>query len=240
MPKDLATYNDLYDVEIPSRIAQIKTEYNAGVIRKRATAFDILLDSDLPAKEKTDERLQGEAGVFLIAGTDTTSWTLTVATYYLMQQPALLARLTAELLAVVSDPRTLPRLAILEQLPLLSAVVNEALRLSYGVAGRSSRVATDEDLVYRGCWTPPGATKTVEVEHVIPRGFDVGMSTPILHHNETVFPDSHEFLPERWLDAVGRRKKDLERFLFMVSLLMMWACYLRSSFADSLIPVLEG
>lgn len=239
MPKDLATYNNLYDIEIPSRIAQIKNEYSAGVIRKRATAFDTLLDSDLPAHEKTDERLQGEAGVFLIAGTDTTSWTLTVATYYLMQQPALLARLTAEIIAVVPDPRNLPSLAILEQLPLLAAVVNESLRLSYGVAGRSSRVAPDEDLVYRGCWTPSGATEPVEVAHMVPRGFSIGMSTPLLHHNEMIFPDSDEFLPERWLHDDGRRKRELERFLFSVSPLMV-SPLLPTSVADSDVLVLQG
>lgn len=218
MPKDLATYQQLYDVEIPARIKQIKADYEADIPYKRQTAFDVLLDSDLPAHEKTDERLQGEAGVFMIAGTDTTSWTLTVATFYILQTPCLLAQLTAELMTVVGDPRKLPSWSILERLPLLSAVVSESLRLSYGVAGRSSRIATHEDLVYRGFWTPPGTKKPVEVSHVVPRGFNIGMSTPLLHHNEEIFPDSERFLPKRWLDENGRRRKDLDRFMFSVSL----------------------
>lgn len=217
MPQELATYQNLYDVEIPARISQIKAENDAAIIRERQTAFDVLLNSDLPAHDKSEERLQGEAGVFMIAGTDTTSWTLTVATFYLFQNPALLAKLTAELRTVAMDPRNLPPWSVLEQLPLLGAVINEALRLSYGVPGRSSRIATHEDLVYRGCWTPPGLTKAVEVGHVIPRGFNVGMSTLLIHHNEKVFPDSEEFLPERWLHEDGSRRKDLERFLFSVS-----------------------
>lgn len=218
MPKDLATYQNLLDVEIPSRISQIKAERDAAIIRKRQTAFDVLLDSNLPDHEKSEQRLQGEAGLFMIAGTDTTSWTLTVATFYLLQNSVLLARLTAELLTVVKDPRNLPLWSTLEQLPLLGGVVNEALRLGYGVPGRSPRIATHEDLIYRGCWTAPGTTEPSKVAHIVPRGFSVGMSTLLLHHNEEVFPDSEEFQPERWLNEDGSRRKDLERFLFSVSL----------------------
>lgn len=57
----------------------------------------------------------------------------------------------------------------------------------------------------------------VSVAHVIPRGTPVSMSSSVLHHDEGVFPDSENFLPERWLDGKGRRRKDLERFLFSVS-----------------------
>lgn len=238
MPKELATYQNLYDVEIPARISQIKDERDAAIIRKRQTAFDVLLNSDLPDHEKSDERLQGEAGVFMIAGTDTTSWTLTVATFCILQSPAILKKLTGELLTVVEDPRSLPSWLTLEQLPLLSGVVNEALRLSYGVPGRSSRIATHEDLIYRGCWTPPGTKEVLKVTHVVPRGFDVGMSTLLLHHNEEVFPDSEEFLPERWLNEDGSRRRDLERFLFTVG--VMTLVHTKCPNADSLIVVLQG
>lgn len=173
LPKELATYKNLTDVEIPARIRQIRAEHENKIVRKRQTAFDALLDSDLPAHEKSADRLTGEAGVFLIAGTDTTSWTLTVGTYHLFQQPGLIARLTEELRAVAEDPRNLPRWSTLEQLPLLGAVVNESLRLSYGLSGRSSRIATQEDLVYQGSWTPVGSSEVVTVEHVIPKGWSI-------------------------------------------------------------------
>lgn len=83
MPQELAIYQNLYDVEIPARISQIKAEHDSAIIRKRQTAFDVLLKSNLPDYDKSEERLQGEAGVFMIAGTDITSWTLTVAMFYL-------------------------------------------------------------------------------------------------------------------------------------------------------------
>lgn len=61
-------FKNLTDVEIPARIRQVKAEHDAEVVRGRETAFDALLDSDLPEHEKSLERLSGEAAVFLIAG----------------------------------------------------------------------------------------------------------------------------------------------------------------------------
>lgn len=34
------------------------------------------------------------------------------------------------------------------------------------------------------------------------------MSIVLLHHNETIFPQSHTFLPERWLAQSQRRRLD--------------------------------
>lgn len=84
-------------------------------------------------------------------------------------------------------------------------MIQEDLRLSHGVAARAARIATEEDLVYRGEWEKRAA------EYMIPRGYAVAMSTVITHHDEGVFPDSHSFIPERWLGggagagAGGRR-----------------------------------
>lgn len=96
-----------------------------------------------------------------------------------------------------------------EKLPYLGAVVKEGLRLSYGVSARTARIATEEDLVYRGEWNKK------DVEYIIPRGYAVGMSTVITHHDENIFPDSYRFLPERWLDE--QSKKEAERGLMSFS-----------------------
>jgi cytochrome P450 len=98
-----------------------------------------------------------------------------------------------------------------EKLSYLNAVIKEGLRLSYGVSSRTARIATEEDLVYRGEWNKK------DVEHVIPRGYAIGMSTAITHHDEAIFPDSHRFYPERWLDGKGELNKGLERGLMAFS-----------------------
>lgn len=176
-----------------------------------------MLDSDLPPEEKSIVRLTDEAAAVLGAGTETTSWTVSVITYHLLTQPTLLARLTEELLGAVENPRKLPPWTTLEKLPYLAAVINEGLRLSYGVSARTARVPTEESLIYRGEWTPQGGKLPVSVEYVIPQGYAIGMSSAITHHDETVFPDSHSFIPDRWLGRNGQRKKDLERALLSFS-----------------------
>lgn len=100
------------------------------------TIFHDIILSDLPPREKTLDRLWQEGQTFVAAGTETTSWCLTVITFYLLQHPEKLARLRAELLEAKASSSTQ-----LEKLPYLSAVIQEGLRLSYGVCTRLPRIA---------------------------------------------------------------------------------------------------
>lgn len=81
-----------------------------------------------------------------------------------------------------------PPLERLQQLPYLTGVIKESLRLSYGVVGRLQRIWPSEDMVYGGRWT-------------VPAGTPVSMTSYDLHHDEAIFPGSHQFRPERWIGA---------------------------------------
>ncbi|KAG4222841.1 hypothetical protein PC116_g28686 [Phytophthora cactorum] len=183
----------------------------AGIERKRPTVFAEMFKSDIPEQEKTMSRLVGEAAALMNGGTGTVAWTLSIITYHLLTQPKVLDKLTDELRGVVSDPQRLPPWSTLEKLPYLGAVIQEGLRLSYGASGRTARVATGEDLVYSGEWKPEGAKDGVSLSYTIPRGYAVGMSAFLVHHDETLFPDSYEFMPERWLDDNLERRKEREQ-----------------------------
>lgn len=37
------------------------------------------------------------------------------------------------------------------------------------------------------------------------------MTSVFMHHNETIFPDSYEFIPERWMDL--EQRKHLEKYM---------------------------
>ena len=81
----------------------------------------------------------------------------------------------------------------LEKLPYLGALVREGLRLSNGVASRMPRMAPDRALVHAGWMIPPGTA--------------VSMTHSSLYNNETIFPDSFTFSPERFLpDAAGPKE----------------------------------
>ncbi|RYP72823.1 hypothetical protein DL771_004007 [Monosporascus sp. 5C6A] len=217
MPEDMALLVQNLMISIPNQIKKAQADMDAGVIHDRPTVFETLLSSDLPPQEKTLDRLTDEAAAILGAGTETTAWTLSVLTYHLLAKPEVLARLTQELREAVEDPQRLPPWMALEKLPYLGAVIYEGLRLSYGTSSRTARTAPDEDLVYRGEWTPRGHHNPIPIQYVIPKGFAIGMSSPITHHDESIFPDSWSFIPERWLDKKMQRRKELERALISFS-----------------------
>lgn len=89
----------------------------------------------------------------------------------------------------------------------MGAVINEALRLSYGVTARTPRIAPHETLSYHGRF------QGSPVSYTIPPGTPMGMSSGINHHNEDVYPDSYTFRPERWLEADACRRRQMENSL---------------------------
>ncbi|KAE8444705.1 hypothetical protein EG329_014363 [Mollisiaceae sp. DMI_Dod_QoI] len=158
-----------------------------------ATIFHEILQSHRPAQEKSKQRLFDEAQTIVSAGVETTAWTMSVTMFYLLNNKEIMDKLTKELEEAWTDPSTPLDLATLEALPYLTAVIQEGLRLAYGGAQRLPRISPDKDIPY----TNPSGSKT----YLLPRGTPISMSSLIMHHNETVFPQSHTFAPERWLPS---------------------------------------
>ncbi|KAI1073951.1 putative P450 monooxygenase [Whalleya microplaca] len=175
------------------------------------TVFHAMLDGDVPPEEKSVGRLIEEAHTLNGAGTMTTANALEKTLFYLLTDSDSLARLRRELEAAIPDPKIIPSTAELEQLPFLTAVVQEGLRLSKGVTHRLARVSPDVSYNYG--------------DVVIPRGVPVGMSfmdileglylmSKLKHMlDPTIFPDPDAFTPERWLPPdeaeVRQRRKSL-------------------------------
>ncbi|KAF2027534.1 cytochrome P450 [Setomelanomma holmii] len=211
MPADIAMLVRTLQIDMPARVWQAKVDLDAGITYDRPTIFAELLKSDLEVLEKEPQRLADEAAAVVGAGTETTSWALSVMTYHLLTKPELLAKLTKELRNVIDDPQHLPAWPVLEALPYLGAVIQEGLRLSYGVSSRTARIPTEENLLYRGEWNKK------PVEYAVPKGYAVGMSAVITHHDERAFPNSYAFIPERWLGENNQRRKDVERSMLAFS-----------------------
>lgn len=108
------------------------------------TIFHDILASDLPAPEKRLARIAQEGQTFVAAGTETTAWCLTVITFYLLETPEILAKLRTELQEAKATTSTQ-----LEKLPYLTAIIQEGLRLSYGVCTRLPRIAPMDMLVLK-------------------------------------------------------------------------------------------
>lgn len=155
------------------------------------TVFSEMLKGDLPPAEKKDRRLQDEAQLIIGAGLSTTGWALSVATYYILSNPEVLAKLRKELKDAIPEiDRSNPTAALewteLEKLPYLTGVNKEAVQLSYSTTSRNARLFSNP-ITYK--------------DWVIPARTPIEMTIPFLNHDENIFPDSTSFIPERWIGA---------------------------------------
>ena len=175
--------------------------------------FTDIFDSNLPPQEKTIPRLQQEAAGVVGAAIETTKTTLSVASFHILHNPEILRRLTTELQeASFSDPDQ-PTWSELEQLPYLTAVIKESLRLGYGVAQRLPRISKHKAIQYDTYCIPPGTPFSM---------------SSYLQHTSSVFNDCFAFNPDRWLttakvaSAPGREEKSLDRFFVPFSKGTRW------------------
>ena len=148
---------------------------------------DFITTDILPPQERTDRALRDQLECLIGAGTEPVAHVLRIVTYHLCQSPNILQKLRAELANIQPHHNNIPDLGQLQQTDYLTALIKEGLRLSYGVASRIPRIAPDRTLTY-GDWE-------------IPPGTAVSMTHSSIYHDETIFPDSYSFSPERFLDT---------------------------------------
>ncbi|KAJ5771747.1 hypothetical protein N7520_002276 [Penicillium odoratum] len=153
----------------------------------KMTIFDAMNDEIVPAEQRTPEYLVDEGHILLLAGTETTAKTLTTCMFYLLETPSALSKLRTEIKEIQRSTSKPPSWDSLQQLPYLTAVVNESLRLSYGLSCRLPRVAPNEALQYKQWKIPPGTP--------------VSQSSYFVHMDPELFPNPDRFDPDRWLQA---------------------------------------
>lgn len=155
------------------------------------TVLDVLLNMrTLDGDQLSDSDIADELRTFLMTGHETTSGTMSWALDAVHRDAALGARLRDELATVnANDPLAT------SQLPLLAAVVDEAMRLHPVIP-----------------FVPKAAAVPFELGgHTLPVGTGVFVATALAHMNPTVFPEPTQFRPERFLE---RRPTAVEYFPF--------------------------
>lgn len=145
------------------------------------------MQSNLAPEEKAPLRLAEEVQTVIGAGLVTTAWALTVAIYYLLENPPILEKLRAELFTAVPDLSAPDAFSYqkLEKLQYLHGCVREGIRLSYGVSCRMPRLI-DTPVAY-GDW-------------IIPPDTPISMTILDVQFNETLYPKPYNFVPERWFN----------------------------------------
>jgi cytochrome P450 len=145
-----------------------------------------------PQLDHTFKRLAVDnVKTFLLAGHDGTASTLAYCYYALIQHPDLLTRIRAEYDQVFdpSPTTTIEKLRknfqLLNKLPLTTAVIKETLRM-YPTAAAVRQAPKDTFIEHDGKRYPTG-------------GHLISISHNVLHHQAHLFPEPHQFIPERFL-----------------------------------------
>ncbi|KAI8056126.1 cytochrome P450 [Syncephalis plumigaleata] len=169
----------------------------------RKDSLQRLMDAyDEETKSSLEDReVAAELVVQFVAGTDTTSASLTWILYSLLQNPTYMKKLQAELDEAIPDIDTYVTHSMVKDLPYLNAVCNEGLRLYPVASGDAHRVTPPEGAVICGKFIPGGTT-------IIPQ-------TYAIHRLTTYWDKPYEFIPERWIAApeqVNRMKQNFMPF----------------------------
>ena len=182
------------------QILQAKVDMAAGEKPTGQTSifYDVLSNPDCRPEEKETDHLQDQAQEIIGAGTVTTGHILARVTFHLLCDPSICSKLEAELGEIMAQTNGKPKWSQLEQLPYLTAVITEGLRIGYGVSHRLQRLFPDTVLEYNGYAIPPMTA--------------VSMTSVFVHDNPSLFPDPRTFNPERFIE-----QPDLKKYLLTFS-----------------------
>ncbi|MBE9013527.1 cytochrome P450 [Pseudanabaenaceae cyanobacterium LEGE 13415] len=150
--------------------------------RDRVDILSMLLEArDENGEPMTDSELRDELMTLLFAGHETTATAMAWALYWIHHLPDVREKLLQEIEALGADPDPMS----IARSPYLSAVCNETLRL-YPVAMLTFSRIVNEPLELLG--------------HPLQPGTPVVGCIYLLHHREDLYPNSHQFKPERFLE----------------------------------------
>lgn len=127
-----------------------------------------------------------------LAGTETTSTSMTYIMYTLSNRPDVMKRLQEELDGFMGLSEV-PDIQGLARQPYLNAVIKEGLRVFTPALGSLDRLVPKGGMVFDGVFLPEGTA--------------VGLQSWTTHRDAEVWgDDAYEFKPERWLSETQEMK----------------------------------
>uniref|UniRef100_A0A8C8FPV3 unspecific monooxygenase n=1 Tax=Oncorhynchus tshawytscha TaxID=74940 RepID=A0A8C8FPV3_ONCTS len=171
-------------------LIKIKSGRDTGNSTSRVDFLQLMIDSQKGSDTKTggeqtkgltDHEILSQAMIFIFAGYETSSSTMSFLAYNLATNPHVMTKLQEEIDTVFPNKAPIQYEALM-QMDYLDCVLNESLRL-YPISPRLERVAK----------------KTVEINGiVIPKNCVVLVPTWTLHRDPEIWSDPEEFKPERF------------------------------------------
>lgn len=142
----------------------------------------------------SDSEILSEARAYIIAGSDTTSNTLTYLVWSVCRNNDIRGKLAEELVALPPDFDD----HMLKPLSYLNQVIDETLRLYAAAPSGLPRVVPPGGAELAGHWLPGGSTVTTQAY--------------TLHRDPTVFPQPEIFDPSRWAAPTKAMKESSMHF----------------------------
>jgi cytochrome P450 len=181
-------------------IRQIEKVLYRIIAEKRASGRDsgdllsmLLAAPDEDGSRMTDQQLRDEAITLFLAGHETTANTLSWTWWLLAQNPAVEAKLHAELRTVLAGRA--PSLDDLPKLVYTNYIITESMRL-YPPAWGTARTAIEEHEI---------------AGYAVPKGSGVSFAQWTVHRDARWYDAPEEFRPERW---EGDLLKRIPRFAY--------------------------
>ncbi|KAI8321112.1 putative cytochrome P450 monooxygenase [Martensiomyces pterosporus] len=164
-------------------------------IEKPSDILQTMLDAIDPETKArlTKAEITAENVLLLMAGSDTTSLTMTWTMHYLMLYPDVYRRVVDEVRSAFPHDHLITYAEGRARLPYLEACIYESMR----IRGASSLFLPRT--VPKGGGTFQG--------HFIPEGAQVGVSIAGLNHNTDVWDNPRRFIPERFISDETAKQK---------------------------------
>ncbi|RUS15510.1 cytochrome P450 [Endogone sp. FLAS-F59071] len=177
---------------VPGKMHPSVSKFTNDTIQKRKNGKrrNDLLQKLIDAQENPEDPLTDfdvflQMGLFLQAGSDTSSNTLVFCVVELVRNPSVCAQLVSEIRDAFPSRDTLPSHTTLKELPYLNAVLNETLRM-HMQSGQGIPRITQEDVVLGG--------------FAVPKGTEIVASISQMARDPAIWPNPETFRPERFLE----------------------------------------
>ncbi|KAJ2557735.1 hypothetical protein EV175_001164 [Coemansia sp. RSA 1933] len=159
-----------------------------------------LLDAEDPESRvrMTQKQITAETIGFLIAGTDTTSLTMSWTLHYLMLYPETYQRAVREVRSRFPRSHTITYAEGKAQLPYIDACIYESMRIRAVSGVFLPRIVPEGGATFQG--------------HFLPAGTRIGVNIAGANHHRETWDQPRRFMPERFLGDGERMKQNVITF----------------------------
>ncbi|KAF2874843.1 benzoate 4-monooxygenase cytochrome P450 [Massariosphaeria phaeospora] len=186
--KPIKLYDDFVGTSVRERLDREKASKTSKEVLTREDMVHFLCnaknpDTNLPAFSNQD--IRAEVRLLLVAGSDSTSVTMSALFYFLAHHPRVYSKLVNEITGTYLEPEDIvpgPRLASCKY---LRACIDETMRIAPAGLSELLREMLPGGIIIDGEYFPLGVI--------------VGTARWADGHNEQVYGDPEIFRPERWI-----------------------------------------